>query len=66
MYTNRIDTAGNPINEIDIENIPIHYESMNGFYIVSCPQCGLLNYVSIDWYGNVQPFNFCSRCGKEL
>ena len=37
MYTNRIDTAGNPI-----------YEEVDSFEVIFCPYCGAMNKISLD------------------
>ena len=55
MFTNRIDTAGNAI-----------YEEVNSFEIRFCPYCGHMNYLNLEWYGNIKGLVFCDRCGGEI
>jgi len=66
MYTNRIDTAGNPFIENGIGNYPNDYEAMNCFKIIFCPYCGTMNYVKLNWYGSIKGLMFCDRCGGEI
>lgn len=55
MYTNRIDTAGNPI-----------YEEVNSFETMFCPYCGAMNYLDLPWNGAIKGLIFCVVCGGEL
>ena len=55
MYTNRIDTTGNPI-----------YEEVNSFETKFCQYCGAMNYLTLDWCGSIKALTFCDVCGGEL
>ena len=55
IYTNRIDTAGNPI-----------YEEVNSFEVIFCPYCGAMNRIELDWCGSIKGLIFCDKCGGEL
>ena len=66
MYTNRVDTGGNPIIEINEGNYPNDYEIMNCFDVIFCPCCGTLNLINLDWCGGVKGLIFCEICGAEI
>ena len=55
MYTNRINTAGNPI-----------YEEVNSFEVMFCPYCGAMNYLDLDWCGSIKGLVYCEICGAQI
>ncbi len=56
MYTNRIDTTGNPI-----------YEEVNSFGIICCPYCWKVNYIPCTYTtGDTTGIIYCDKCGELL
>ena len=59
MYTNRIDTAGNPIYDFNVDEV-------NSFEIRFCPHCRAMNYINLSRWGRIEGLILCDKCGGEL
>lgn len=67
MYTNRIDTCGKPIGEVDVGNHPASVlsellDALNGGH---CPDCGNDKFLLGPEGGLTQNIE-CSKCGNRF